>query len=151
MPNTAQLIIQAIIDKKPLDVQEYVTEMMTEAASGMIQEKTVVYQDPEEFDDEFEDTDDDISDEELAGFFEDFHDEYGHLPEDEQLALMADFEAQLQEDNADNAQDLRSADRLGKTKIEKSGRQWVAHHHKGPPTIHNSKADAMAALANWNK
>lgn len=73
-------LIEAAIEKKPLDIKHMIDEIMTEKVRGVVTETVQGF----EYADEQELTEE----EELATFFEEFHEEYGHLPEEEQFAIM---------------------------------------------------------------
>lgn len=98
MSKTKELI-ERVIQRKPLDVKEIVEELMAEKAKVVIAEK---------FDD-YDPTDELTEEQEAEAFFEEFAAEYGHLPLDEQEKIMneimAEAEAELDEDN-DDAEEL---------------------------------------------
>jgi len=74
-------LIEAAIEKKPLDIKEMINEIMTEKVRGVVTETVHGF----EYEDEL------TEEEELAAFFEEFHAEYGHLTEEEQFAIMEEI------------------------------------------------------------
>jgi len=78
-------LIEATIEKKPLDIKEMINEIMTEKVRGVITETVHGFEYADELTEEGE----------LAAFFEDFHNEYGHLTEEEQLAIMEEISEEI--------------------------------------------------------
>jgi len=83
-------LIEAAIEKKPLDIKEMINEIMTEKVRGVITETVHGFEYADELTEE----------EELAAFFEDFHAEYGHLTEEEQLAIMEEISEEVELEEA---------------------------------------------------
>lgn len=83
-------LIEAAIEKKPLDIKEMINEIMTEKVRGVVTETVHGF----EYEDEL------TEEEELAAFFEEFHAEYGHLTEEEQLAIMEEISEEVELEEA---------------------------------------------------
>ena len=93
-------LLKAIVEKKPLEVKEHVNDLLTAKAAALINESQIV------FSAEDHETQKPITDEEIEEFFEWFQAEYGHLPEEEQMALMKEYEAELFEENPNPPTDV---------------------------------------------
>lgn len=83
-------LIEATIEKKPLDIKEMINEIMTEKVRGVITETVHGFEYADELTEE----------EELTAFFEEFHAEYGHLTEEEQLAIMEEISEEVELEEA---------------------------------------------------
>tara|TARA_R110000822_G_scaffold29647_7_gene86992 strand:- start:5 stop:499 length:495 start_codon:yes stop_codon:yes gene_type:complete len=96
MSELATKIIEAALAKKPTAIKEAVNQLMEEKVKAVIESIK-----PEFGTAVLESYGADDSDE-TDEFFEAFHLEYGHLPEDEQMALLEELEAEaLEEDDLD--------------------------------------------------
>ena len=96
MSNLAKRIIEESLNKNPSAIKEIVAEALTEKAQAIIE--TV----KPEFGNMLMNGDEDQLDldlgEDQEAFFEEFHAEYGHLSEDEQLEMMEAFEAEFEQE-----------------------------------------------------
>ncbi len=92
MSEFARKIIEAAASKKPLDAEIATSDALAENAQNIVNDCEIVFV---EYDEMMDDNGEPL-DEEVALFFEEFHTEYGHLPEDDQLEIMANMEAELQ-------------------------------------------------------
>ena len=90
MSELATKIIEAALAKKPTAIKEAVNQLMEEKVKAVIEsikpEFGTAVLESYGADDDSDETDE---------FFEAFHAEYGHLPEDEQMALLEELEAEV--------------------------------------------------------
>ncbi len=84
-------LIEAAVQKKPLDVKEVVEELMQEKVRGVLAGEV----------DSFDPLEEELTEEqEMEEFFAAFHEEYGHLPEDEQEKIMEELMAEIEDEEA---------------------------------------------------
>jgi hypothetical protein len=75
-------IIEGALKKAPIEIDAAVHEILRAKVAKIVNEKKITFSDEEPL----------TEDEEKTAFFEKFNDEYGHLPEAEQLEIMAKLE-----------------------------------------------------------
>jgi len=107
-------IIEGALAKKPLDVQEAIHEIMRKKVVEVVNEQQIVFSANKE--EEIELTEE----EHEAAFFEEFHAEYGHLPEDEQKEILAKLEeeAEGEDESKKKTEDLTEAKKKPKKMSE---------------------------------
>ena len=89
MSHLSRKIIQAVIDEKPLDVAEVFDEAIKEKAFELIESTQLEFA--------YDDEEDELT-EDMQRFFDAFEETYGHLPIEEQEAILAQLEDELDEE-----------------------------------------------------
>ena len=97
MSNLSKEIIEASMNKRPLDVEELFNQAIREECQRVVAECEIEYTSIDETDEILDE------DAELQEFFKEFNELYGHLSEEEQLAILSEFEETLDEENPDPA------------------------------------------------
>lgn len=100
MSNKHKELVEAALNKKPLDVRSIVEDLMQEKARAVLSESV----------NDFEYGDDLTEEEELELFFQEFHEEYGHLSEDEQKEIMEELLAETDEATEGEETELTEAE-----------------------------------------
>lgn len=81
--NLTKLVVESL-NKKPYDMKETFNELINDKVREIIERKKV-----EVAENYFVET---TEEDDTESFFEEFHAEYGHLPVEEQLEIMKEFE-----------------------------------------------------------
>jgi len=94
MSEAAKKIIEAVINKKPLEIKEHVNTVLREKATKIVNDSEIYFEEDTEIEDEL--TEEETL--ELEKFFEEFKAEYGHLSEEEQEKILVGIEEDLQKE-----------------------------------------------------